>query len=199
MSDETTTARARLFERALTDVELAAICETVAESTYAPGYVACVAFYVIAAKTLGHASVEAMAEALGGAFSASDFAIPASQWADICTLIMQRGDQLGAAGIEQVNGALDWMNRGPTGDDSIVVVSDVDDALECLDDPTGETCAGVVELRLRASDWSSWPRCERHADEREQRREQSMELYADSDVPPDWFDPLDAGESWDGE
>lgn len=27
----------------------------------------------------------------------------------------------------------------------------------------------------------------------------SMARYADSDVAPDWFDPADAGESWDGE
>ena len=29
------------------------------------------------------------------------------------------------------------------------------------------------------------------------RYENSIERYADSDVPPDWFDPAAAGERWD--
>lgn len=28
------------------------------------------------------------------------------------------------------------------------------------------------------------------------RRENSMEIYADSDLPPAWFDPTIAGERW---
>jgi hypothetical protein len=40
-----------------------------------------------------------------------------------------------------------------------------------------------------------------HADrlywEQERRRHDSVADWADSDVAPSWFDPMDAGERWD--
>lgn len=67
--------------------------------------------------------------------------------------------------------------------------------LECLDGPEG--CAGSVEYRYTPDreDMKSFPRCEYHFEQRLDQAERNMELQ--SDVPPDWFDPSYAGESWD--
>lgn len=65
---------------------------------------------------------------------------------------------------------------------------------ECLE--FGDDCRGPVEYHLRPSDWKSFPRCDYHQERRLERRENSLEKYADSDVAPDWFDPADAGERW---
>ena len=71
-------------------------------------------------------------------------------------------------------------------------------AEDCLEyGSDGEDCGGPVELHLRPSDWKSFPRCERHQAARERSRRNSMERYADSDVPPSWFDPSYAGERWE--
>lgn len=44
-----------------------------------------------------------------------------------------------------------------------------------------------------------FPRCEHHWARRLEAREKSIERYENSDVPPSWFDPTFAGESWDGD
>ncbi len=74
-------------------------------------------------------------------------------------------------------------------------MADVEQELRCLDE--SDECSGPVELRLRASDWKSFPRCDFHWEQREEQRMNSMEQYADSDVVPDWFDESYAGERWD--
>lgn len=70
---------------------------------------------------------------------------------------------------------------------------------ECLDGRgTGEDCSGPVALwHSGGASGRSWPRCTRHGDERLARHDNSIEAYADSDVPPSWFDPAYAGERWD--
>ena len=68
--------------------------------------------------------------------------------------------------------------------------------LECLGNP--EECVGPVELR-GAPDGRSWPRCVFHDQQRwdSYNDPNSIERYANSDVPPSWFDPTLAGERWD--
>lgn len=70
------------------------------------------------------------------------------------------------------------------------------DADECLDWRDDGSCRGPVDYRWTGSS-RHWPRCEAHWDLRMAKREKSMEVYADSDVEPDWFDPTDIGERWD--
>lgn len=75
-------------------------------------------------------------------------------------------------------------------------------APECLDRPLpgghGSPCAGPVEFHsIDPGRLSAFPRCERHWSARLDRRENSIERYENSDVPPDWFDPTACGERWD--
>lgn len=67
--------------------------------------------------------------------------------------------------------------------------------LRCLQD--GPDCQGPVEYRLAPDrdDLKAFPRCEFHWQKRLASAERSRELL--SDVPPSWFDPSYAGESWD--
>lgn len=69
--------------------------------------------------------------------------------------------------------------------------------VECLDDYGEGTCEGPVEFHTVGSSLRAFPRCTKHYGERLDRYENSLERYADSDVPPDWFDPAAAGERWD--
>jgi hypothetical protein len=41
--------------------------------------------------------------------------------------------------------------------------------------------------------------CEFHLDESAARNEEHRRIYPDSDTPPSWFDPANAGETWDDE
>lgn len=70
---------------------------------------------------------------------------------------------------------------------------------ECLDWNGGYGCRGPVEYRTVGRALTAWPRCEAHFKARLRRYENSIERYADSDVPPSWFDPAAAGERWDDE
>ncbi len=65
--------------------------------------------------------------------------------------------------------------------------------LECLDGPDG--CSGPVTVNAPNHRCAPVPRCERHFARRCERERRILELEAP--CPPDWFDPLDAGESWD--
>lgn len=72
------------------------------------------------------------------------------------------------------------------------------DELECLDGPEG--CSGEVEYRMSLSpSGRSFPRCDGHWSKRLDEDERQTERLGSwrSDVPPAWFDPLDAGERWD--
>lgn len=74
---------------------------------------------------------------------------------------------------------------------------EVDEDMECLDARDDDPCAGPVEYHsVDPGRQKAWPRCEKHWSKRLERRENSMEKYADSDVAPDWFDPSYAGERW---
>lgn len=66
------------------------------------------------------------------------------------------------------------------------------DDLECVNGPEG--CEGEVQYRSPSGKSKPLPRCDKHFDERCEREKAILEL--ESDVPPDDFDPLDAGESW---
>lgn len=69
-------------------------------------------------------------------------------------------------------------------------------AEDCLQyDP--DTCKGEVEYFSPDGRGNAFPRCQYHIEKRMESYENSMEKYAHSDVPPDWFDPMDAGERWD--
>lgn len=72
---------------------------------------------------------------------------------------------------------------------------------ECLDSREGvlpgpDACQGPVEFNS-LDGIAYWPRCTRHFEARMKRYEGSIEKYANSDVPPSWFDPTAAGERWD--
>ena len=69
------------------------------------------------------------------------------------------------------------------------------DVLECLEDHDGK-CQGEVNWHTTGSRLKAFPRCDWHQERRLANYENSMEKYADSDVPPAWFDPADAGEVW---
>jgi hypothetical protein len=73
-----------------------------------------------------------------------------------------------------------------------------DDPLECIDDHDEQTCRGPVEFHsVDPGRATAVPRCTFHWNRRLERREQSIERYENSDVPPAWFDPSAAGERWD--
>ena len=67
--------------------------------------------------------------------------------------------------------------------------------LECLQVHDGK-CWGEVNWHTTGSRLKAFPRCEWHQEARLKAYENSMEMYADSDVAPSWFDPDYAGETW---
>lgn len=71
---------------------------------------------------------------------------------------------------------------------------------ECLDSHRGD-CEGEVELRTPLSSTGTpFRRCAKHWAMRLEEQEEINRKYApDSDVPPEGFDPTDAGERWDDE
>ena len=69
----------------------------------------------------------------------------------------------------------------------------------CLDEGRGH-CEGQVEYRLPlTATGRSFPRCERHWNERLDAQEAHDRNYPDSPLAPAWFDPMAAGERWDEE
>lgn len=73
----------------------------------------------------------------------------------------------------------------------------------CQDRPTAENyagrnqCAGVVDFRPSLSGTGTPTiRCDAHWKARLEWQAQHDRAYPDSDVPPRWFDPTYAGESW---
>jgi hypothetical protein len=71
----------------------------------------------------------------------------------------------------------------------------VSDPLDCRDAHLGG-CTGPVEMRLRASDWKEFPRCDHHADLWYAEQERVQRDYGGV-TAPSWFDPAAAGERWD--
>ena len=70
------------------------------------------------------------------------------------------------------------------------------DHIECVEDP--DECQGEVAYHsVDPGRATAAPRCDKHWQQRLQRRENSIERFENSDVPPAWFDPSIAGESWD--
>jgi hypothetical protein len=67
--------------------------------------------------------------------------------------------------------------------------------MECLEE--SDECRGPVEYHTVGRALRAWPRCAYHQERRMERFENSIERYADSDMPPAWFDPSVAGEVWD--
>jgi hypothetical protein len=67
--------------------------------------------------------------------------------------------------------------------------------LECQDAHRGD-CRGPVEMRLRPSDWKSFPRCDHHAEAWYAEQERIQRAYGGATAPSD-FDPAYAGERWD--
>lgn len=73
----------------------------------------------------------------------------------------------------------------------------------CLEYHDGDNgCRGAVEFHTVGSSLKAFPRCVAHFDQRLDRYENSIERYADSDVPPSWFKPSwggvnEYGERWD--
>ncbi len=67
---------------------------------------------------------------------------------------------------------------------------------ECLDRHKGG-CKGEVEYRMSLSGTGTpIPRCDHHWQERLDWQETHLMKYPDTDCPPSWFDPMDAGERW---
>lgn len=71
---------------------------------------------------------------------------------------------------------------------------------DCIDWHPDGGCSGPVEYHsVDPGRAPAFKRCAHHWEQRLERREQSLERYENSDVPPPWFDPTLDGESWDGE
>jgi hypothetical protein len=68
--------------------------------------------------------------------------------------------------------------------------------LKCLEDYGEGTCEGQVQMRLRSSDWKSFPRCDKHWAKRVQTEQKINSRYGGSCAPRD-FDPGYAGERWE--
>lgn len=69
---------------------------------------------------------------------------------------------------------------------------------DCLN--KGPDCRGKVEYRMALSGTGrSYPRCDKHWQERVDLEQTLREDYPDSPIPPAWFDPTVAGETWDEE
>lgn len=67
---------------------------------------------------------------------------------------------------------------------------------ECIN--AGPDCDGAVEYRMPLSGTGqSFPRCDKHWDDRLETQRGIDERYPDSPHAPSDFDPTYAGESWD--
>jgi hypothetical protein len=72
----------------------------------------------------------------------------------------------------------------------------VSDELICLN--LGPDCSGPVEYRMPLSGTGhAFPRCDHHWEQRLDEQERINRTYPV--LAPRDFDPLDAGESWDGD
>lgn len=68
---------------------------------------------------------------------------------------------------------------------------------DCLDNRRNDPCHGDVLFHsINPGVQQGSPRCDKHWAQRLDRRENSLERYADSPIAPVWFDPAFAGERW---
>lgn len=66
--------------------------------------------------------------------------------------------------------------------------------VECLDQDESR-CSGAIEYRPAMSgSGESFPRCDRHFTQRRHLEEDITDRYPS--LPPEDFDPMDAGEDW---
>lgn len=69
------------------------------------------------------------------------------------------------------------------------------DTLTCIEH--SDECRGPVAYHsVDPGRATAVERCDHHWQQRLDRRENSIERYENSDVPPPWFDPGYAGEEW---
>lgn len=72
------------------------------------------------------------------------------------------------------------------------------EVLECLEDGRpDDPCKGPVGYHFVGDSLQGWPRCDHHADKRQQRYDEGIERESRSPIPPDWFDESFAGERWE--
>lgn len=64
---------------------------------------------------------------------------------------------------------------------------------------TDENCRGELSVRRSAGGTCDITRCEAHWEERDVLDERLRRDYPNSPNPPDWFDPANAGETWDSD
>lgn len=68
---------------------------------------------------------------------------------------------------------------------------------DCINGGEGG-CSGLVEYRMPLSGTGkSFPRCDHHWAIRLKTQDRLRRDYPDSPIPPSWFDPAAAGETWD--
>lgn len=68
-------------------------------------------------------------------------------------------------------------------------------AEDCIAGP--EFCSGRVEYRMALSGTGTpYPRCDNHWSDRLDLEQRLRRDYPDTDTPPSWFDPANAGEHW---
>lgn len=83
------------------------------------------------------------------------------------------------------------------GTDFELVAERPTDPRECVN--FGPDCRGEVDWFDPSGRGRGAQRCGHHRDVRAEQYEDSIERYAYSAMPPSWFDPTYAGESWDEE
>lgn len=69
--------------------------------------------------------------------------------------------------------------------------------LKCLDVRRSDCDGGVEYHESLSGTGTPIPRCDFHWDKRLEKQEEINRDYPDSPIPPAWFDPSMAGESWD--
>lgn len=77
--------------------------------------------------------------------------------------------------------------------------NEISSPLACMQEEDG-TCAGPVELRESLTGTGvPMKRCAKHQSDRLDLEQRLRRDYPDSDTPPAWFDPANAGETWNSD
>lgn len=104
------------------------------------------------------------------------------------------------AGVVLSSGTAEIRNEFTVAEIHHITVEEALPAEDCLD--YSDECRGPVDYHSIGSSLKGFPRCDFHLGKRLERREGSSEMYADSDVPPSWFNASwggtnEYGEHWD--